>query len=111
MKSFAALALLGACSVAQAAYVGCFSSAVSSRNTTSLFMSVGLCADFCKDECGGFYALADQVCHCGKLPAQDDLVEDAQCDTMCPGFPQDKCKPLSNRFSALFPRRPMPSSC
>lgn len=94
MKSFAALALLGA-SVAQAAYVGCFSSAVSSRNTTSVFMSQGLCEDFCKDECGGFYAVADEVCHCGKLPSQDDLVDDAQCDHRCPGFDAETCEALS----------------
>lgn len=103
MKSFAALALLGACSVAQAAYVGCFSSAVSSRNTTSVFMSVGACDNFCQNECGGFFALAGQVCHCGKLPAQDDLVEDAQCDSPCPGFPEDTCKALSSPSPPFFP--------
>lgn len=92
MKSFAALALLGACSVAQAAYVGCFSAAVSSKNTTSQFMSIGLCDQFCQGECGGFFALADEVCHCGKLPAQDNLVDDALCNHPCPGFDPDHCK-------------------
>ncbi|KAK8076782.1 transmembrane alpha-helix domain-containing protein [Apiospora phragmitis] len=95
MQFFSALALLGACAVAQAAtFVGCSSTAVSSYNYTSPFMSYGACENACKQEaCGAPTAMAisGTLCHCGKLPDQNDLVDEALCDTPCPGFDQDKC--------------------
>ncbi|KAK6823013.1 WSC-domain-containing protein [Apiospora arundinis] len=93
MKSFTAIAILGACSVAQAyTYVGCSSTAVSSFSTTGQFMSYGQCEYECKKQCGAVaMAISGTVCHCGKLPAQSDLVDDAKCNTPCPGYDADKC--------------------
>ncbi|KAK7936579.1 WSC-domain-containing protein [Apiospora aurea] len=95
MQFSAALLLAAACAVAQAeTFVGCSSKAVSSMSFTSQFMSWGQCADGCKKRaCGSPTAMAisGEVCHCGKLPDQDDFVDEALCDTPCPGFGSDKC--------------------
>ncbi|KAK8117353.1 uncharacterized protein PG998_005634 [Apiospora kogelbergensis] len=93
MKSFAAIVLLGACAVAQAeTYVGCFSTAVSSHSATSQFMSYGFCESECKKQCGAVaMAISGNLCHCGKLPAQSDLVDDAKCNQPCPGFDTQNC--------------------
>ncbi|KAK7961250.1 hypothetical protein PG988_012464 [Apiospora saccharicola] len=96
--SASALALLGAFAVAQAneIFFGCSRTMVSSYNTTNPYMSYGLCAETCrtgKGSCGKptAMALSDQVCHCGKLPDQNDLVDEALCNTPCPGYGMDTC--------------------
>ncbi|KAK7917905.1 WSC domain protein [Apiospora marii] len=95
MQFSAALALVGAFSVAQAySFVGCSATAVSSVSKTDMFMSFGLCEDFCKKEaCGAptVMALSGNLCHCGKMPDQNDLVDEALCNTPCPGYGMDSC--------------------
>lgn len=95
MQFSAALALVGAFSAAQAyTFVGCSATAVSSASTTNMYMSYGLCEEFCKKEaCGAptVMALSGTLCHCGKLPDQNDLVDEALCSTLCPGYGDDTC--------------------
>ncbi|KAK8021962.1 hypothetical protein PG993_012729 [Apiospora rasikravindrae] len=95
MQFSAALLLAGVCAVVQAeTFVGCSSTMVSSASFTSQFMSWGACEDKCKKEaCGSPTAMgiSGEVCHCGKLPDQKDLVDEALCDTPCPGFGSLKC--------------------
>ncbi|KAK8108360.1 hypothetical protein PG984_014161 [Apiospora sp. TS-2023a] len=99
MQFSSALALVGAlaASVAQAneVFVGCSRTMVSSYSETSQFMTFGECAKICRTTgaCGKPTAmgLSDQVCHCGKLPDQNDLVDEALCNTPCPGYGMDSC--------------------
>lgn len=99
MQFSAALALVGAFAVAQALespekFVGCSTTMVSSKSTTNEFNTYGYCHEFCKTQaCGNPTAMAvsGTVCHCGKLPDQNDLVDEALCDTPCPGFGDFTC--------------------
>ncbi|KAK6218001.1 YmL10 [Pestalotiopsis sp. IQ-011] len=72
---------------------GCYSSVGSlTLNGTSEFNTEGSCATACSG--GGFAVAASQEmdCYCGaEYPAENTLVDDAECNELCPGYPNESC--------------------
>lgn len=72
---------------------GCYSSVGSlTLNRTNEFNTEGSCATACRG--GGFAVAASQAmdCYCGaEYPAENTLVDDAECNEPCPGYPNESC--------------------
>lgn len=72
---------------------GCYSSVGSLKlNGTDEFNTEGSCATACRG--GGFAVAASQEmdCYCGaEYPAENTLVDDAECNEPCPGYPNESC--------------------
>ncbi|KAJ5564762.1 hypothetical protein N7513_001004 [Penicillium frequentans] len=74
--------------------VGCYSSSLGMTNKTSAeFQSSGWCLDRCMNYGAATFALTGgSYCLCGdELPPSSDKVDSSNCDTPCPGWPQDDC--------------------
>jgi cell wall integrity and stress response component len=84
-------------SASQESYVGCFSTPGSFENLgTYVFQSIGHCLNQCTKagyNIGDYAAVKETDCYCGDVdPAKDDLVDDDQCTTQCPGYAPDVCE-------------------
>lgn len=56
---------------------------------SSQFNSVGMCEEKCKN---AVVAVQGTDCYCGSsLPPSSAKVSNDKCDTLCPGYPVDKC--------------------
>ncbi|RYP39984.1 hypothetical protein DL767_001918 [Monosporascus sp. MG133] len=92
-----ALLILAAAAVAVGQtykYVGCFSEPPEYRSETrDVFQSLGLCQYRCSDSHQPVATLGNGThCLCGNLlPPGDQLVEDGNCDTPCPGYDAEMC--------------------
>ncbi|KAE8150484.1 hypothetical protein BDV25DRAFT_154309 [Aspergillus avenaceus] len=59
---------------------------------TSPFQSLGMCETTCQKAQKAVAAVQGTECYCGdKLPSLDAQVSIKECDTACPGFPNEKC--------------------
>ncbi|KAJ6083943.1 hypothetical protein N7486_010743 [Penicillium sp. IBT 16267x] len=95
--------LLATCSVAAPSewlvprgdtLVGCYNSSLGMSNKTSNeYQSSGWCQVRCMGNGAAAFALTGRFyCLCGdELPPSSDKVDSSNCDTPCPGYPQDKC--------------------
>ncbi|KAM0221400.1 hypothetical protein ACHAQD_005310 [Fusarium lateritium] len=73
---------------------GCFDSLPAERISehSSLYNTVGTCSNYCKDKNMEVVLLQDAACFCSHTyPSKDSLVDDDQCDTPCPGYPNEAC--------------------
>lgn len=72
---------------------GCYASVGSlTSNGTNEFNTEGSCATACRG--GGFAVAASQAedCYCGaEYPAENTMVDDAECNEPCPGYPNESC--------------------
>ncbi|PYI19608.1 hypothetical protein BO99DRAFT_402597 [Aspergillus violaceofuscus CBS 115571] len=79
---------------AQALEWGTYACMKSSGDMTKLgsspYQSPGLCQSLCEKEKGYFLALQDEDCWCGSQPPAFGSMG-GSCDTVCPGYPSDKC--------------------
>ncbi|PYH83342.1 hypothetical protein BO82DRAFT_431067 [Aspergillus uvarum CBS 121591] len=79
---------------AQALEWGTYACMKSSGDMTKLgsspYQSPGLCQNLCEKEKGYFFALQDEDCWCGSQPPAFGSMG-GSCDTVCPGYPYDKC--------------------
>ncbi|KAK8109308.1 hypothetical protein PG984_015109 [Apiospora sp. TS-2023a] len=98
------LAVIGAAALAHAETpVGCFPSVEGFVDLgPSTFQSVGRCHSQCESAGFPVFGLNNGTgCVCGQMadiPAAEAKVDDALCDSPCPGFAPQKCK-LASPYS------------
>lgn len=75
--------------------LGCYSAVPVLQDAEQYtYQSYGYCEIKCMKAGYRVAALSDgSTCACShELPKEADKVDDARCNMMCPGFPQDKCE-------------------
>ncbi|SPJ79069.1 uncharacterized protein FTOL_07460 [Fusarium torulosum] len=73
---------------------GCFDSLPAERISghSSIYNTIGTCADYCKEKKMEVALLQGESCYCSHTyPPQNSQVDDDQCDHPCPGYPRDAC--------------------
>jgi cell wall integrity and stress response component len=94
MRSFILLSATVGLAAATQWSNGCYSKTTAalaaSSEYTDTFMSRGLCDNECRESKA--FAMVGFSCFCAdSVPAATDKVEDAKCDSPCPGYPDDIC--------------------
>ncbi|KAH9887843.1 hypothetical protein F4778DRAFT_786212 [Xylariomycetidae sp. FL2044] len=90
----AVLAVFGASVLADPTIAMDYCASINTASTagnSSIYQSDGLCHDFCIDDYA-FAVVKDSECWCSDYaPASEVSVNTNECDTQCPGYPQDVC--------------------